>query len=66
MYDVEKAEIEQNLLKFSNLMSNLEKCVDLALRFEVELPLKWLSADYHTKLGISLIVTHSLRVKMAA
>ncbi|RZJ92829.1 MAG: hypothetical protein EOO20_00495 [Chryseobacterium sp.] len=48
-YNQEKAEIEQDLMSLSNKKSNLEKCVNLALDYASELPLKWLSADYHTK-----------------
>ncbi|TBO39779.1 hypothetical protein [Pedobacter kyonggii] len=48
-YDKERDNIEQNLMKLTSQVSNLENCVDLAIKFATELPLKWHSGDYHTK-----------------
>ena len=48
-YSHEKREIERNLLILSNKSSNLLKCVRLAIEYATQLPLNWLSGDYHTK-----------------
>ena len=48
-YDIEKEEIEKNLLLLSKQVSNLEKVTNIALKFCIELPKKWFFADYHTK-----------------
>ena len=48
-YSAEKAEIERNLLTMSNKSSNLLKCVKLAIEYATQLPLNWVSGDYHTK-----------------
>ena len=48
-YNEEKEEVEQNLQKASEKVSNLSECVDLAIKFATDMPKKWLSADYHTK-----------------
>ncbi|RZK42716.1 MAG: hypothetical protein EOO90_06195 [Pedobacter sp.] len=48
-YDLERDEIERKLMMLSSQVSNLEKCIDLAIKFATELPLKWHSGDYHTK-----------------
>ena len=45
----EKKEIERNLLVLSSKSSNLVKCVRLAIDYATQLPLNWLSGDYHTK-----------------
>lgn len=55
-YNLEKTEIEQNLITLSNKKSNLEKCVDLAFEYATEMPLKWLSADYHTKQQMQVLL----------
>lgn len=55
-YRLEKKEIEENLRKASNKVSNLEECVDLAIDFCTKLPSKWLSADYFTKQQIQFLV----------
>jgi site-specific DNA recombinase len=55
-YLEERAEIEGNLMKLSGQLSNLEKVVDATLKFCVELPKKWLFADYHTKQQLQQLV----------
>lgn len=55
-YSQEKSEIERNLMSLSSKKSNLEKCVDLALEYAVDLPLKWVSADYHTKQQMQILL----------
>ncbi|WP_293785660.1 hypothetical protein [uncultured Pedobacter sp.] len=55
-YSQEISEIERNLMSLSSKKSNLEKCVDLALEYAVDLPLKWVSADYHTKQQMQILL----------
>src|SRR5690606_29934710 len=55
-YKEEKAEIEKNLMKLSKQVSNLDENVGIAIKFALELPLKWVSADYNTKKRIQLLI----------
>ena len=55
-YRAEKKEIEANLLKASQKVSNLEECVDTAIGFATKWPSKWLSADYFTKQRIQFLL----------
>ena|SRR6185312_1497971 len=55
-YTDEMKEIEQQLLKATNKVSNLEECISLAVNFAINLPKKWLSADYHTKQRLQFLV----------
>ncbi|MGJ1413105.1 recombinase family protein [Sphingobacterium multivorum] len=55
-YDGEKAEIEENLMKLSRQVSNLDENVGFAMQFALELPLKWVSADYNTKKRIQFLL----------
>ena len=55
-YADELKEIEEKLTKASNKVSNLEECVDLAVNFALNLPKKWLSADYVTKQRLQFLL----------
>ena len=55
-YAMEKREIEQNILKSTKQVSNLTECINSAIEFATELPLKWLSADYYTKQRIQYLL----------
>ena len=55
-YKEEKAEIEKNLMKLSKQVSNLDENVGTAIKFALELPLKWVSADYSTKKRIQFLL----------
>lgn len=55
-FRLEKSEIEKNLLKSSEKVSNLEECVDLAVDFAMKMPLGWLSADYYTQQRIQYLL----------
>ena len=55
-YTDELKEIEPQLLKASNKVSNLEECIDTAINFAVNLPSRWLSADYYTKQRLQFLV----------
>ncbi len=55
-YQVEMQEIEQELLKCTKQVSNLDECVDLAIKFASRMRLKWLSADYHTRQRIQFLL----------
>ena len=48
-YNEERDEIENELSKATVEKSNLDECVDIAMDFAVNLPKKWLSADYNIK-----------------
>jgi site-specific DNA recombinase len=48
-YNDEKEEVENELSKPSIEVSNLHQCVDTAIDFAVNLPKRWLSADYNIK-----------------
>ena len=48
-YKEEVSDIDTELAKASRQVSNLEQCVSLAVDFAVNMPQKWLSADYGTK-----------------
>ena len=55
-YKEEKEEIEKNLMKLSRQVSNLDGGVGFAMKFALELPLKWVSADYNTKKRIQFLL----------
>ena len=55
-YKEEKEEIEKNLMTLSRQVSNLDNSVGLAMEFALELPSKWVSADYNTKKGIQFLL----------
>ena len=55
-YKEEKAEIEKNLMKLSKQVSNLDENVGTAIKLALELPLKWVSADYNTKKRIQFLL----------
>ncbi|HZY40333.1 MAG TPA: recombinase family protein [Mucilaginibacter sp.] len=55
-YADELKEIEAQLAKASNKVSNLDECIDLAVNFALNLPKKWLSADYSTKQRLQFLV----------
>jgi site-specific DNA recombinase len=55
-YLLEKKEIEDNLLKATKQVSNIEECIEVATGIAAKLPLKWLSADYITKQSIQNLV----------
>jgi site-specific DNA recombinase len=55
-YQEEKQEIEQELLKCTKQMSNLDECVDLSINFTSKMRLKWLSAYYHTRQQMQFLV----------
>lgn len=48
-FNEERDGVESELSKATLEMSNLDQCVDAALDFAVNLPKKWLSADYNIK-----------------
>ena len=48
-YNEEKEVAEEALLQASQKKSNLGQCIDLAIDFAVNLPVRWLNADYNTK-----------------
>src|SRR5690606_18663172 len=52
----EKEENEEKLCKLSRQVSNLEKSIAFTLKFALELPLKWVSADYNTKHRIQYLL----------
>jgi site-specific DNA recombinase len=55
-FEVEKVEIERDLMKLNSKKSNLEKCVDLAIKYASQLHSKWLFGDYRTKQQIQLLL----------
>ena len=55
-YKEEKREIEKNLTKLSRQVSNLDEGVGTAIKFTLELPLKWVSADYNTRKRIQYLL----------
>jgi len=55
-YKEEKEEIEKNLMKLSRQVSNLDEGVGTAIKFTLELPLKWVSADYNTRKRIQYLL----------
>ncbi|MFA6945566.1 MAG: hypothetical protein WC220_06640 [Pedobacter sp.] len=54
-YNIEKKEFEDNLMKASNRVPNLEECVEKAINFSSKLPSKWTTADYTTKQQIQFL-----------
>lgn len=55
-YNVEKKEIEEKLMALSRQVSNLDESIGFATKFALELPLKWVSADYNTKQRIQFLL----------
>ncbi|MBE8714855.1 recombinase family protein [Sphingobacterium hungaricum] len=55
-YVKEKEEIQDKLTKLSRQVSNLEKSIAFTIKFALELPLKWVSADYNTKQRIQFLL----------
>ena len=55
-YDEEKAELEEKLMGLSRQVSNLDGNIGFAIKFALELPLKWVSADYNTKQRIQFLL----------
>lgn len=55
-YTVEKKEIEEKLMVLSRQVSNLDESIGFAIKFALELPLKWVSADYNTKQCIQFLL----------
>lgn len=55
-YVAEKGEIEQNILKTSKQVSNLEDCMNTAIEFASKMPFKWLSANYLVKQHLQFLV----------
>jgi site-specific DNA recombinase len=55
-YSEEKIEVEKELVKASSKVSNLTECITLAMDFAINLPKRWLSADYHTKQRLQFLV----------
>ncbi|MCT1523791.1 hypothetical protein [Sphingobacterium hotanense] len=51
-----KEEIEKNLMKLSRQVSNLDGGVGFAMKLALELPLKWVSANYNTKKRIQFLL----------
>jgi hypothetical protein len=50
------SKIEKNLMKLSRQVSNLDDGVGTAIKFTLELPLKWVSADYNTRKRIQYLL----------
>lgn len=48
-FNEEKEEIENELSKPSLELSNLDQCINTAIDFAINLPKRWLSADYNIK-----------------
>ncbi|MFA6152137.1 MAG: hypothetical protein WC716_12500 [Chitinophagaceae bacterium] len=46
---VERKEIEQEMDKSNNRVSNLDKCIEMALSFSSKLPSMWSMGGYETK-----------------
>ena len=55
-YELEKQEMERNLSQASKKVSNLGECVETALEFAAEMPVKWHSADYVTKQNVQFLL----------
>ncbi|WP_367273642.1 recombinase family protein [Elizabethkingia anophelis] len=55
-YETERAEIEGKLRKLSQQVSNLEESIKFALKFALEMPLKWVSADYNAKQRLQFLL----------
>lgn len=51
-YTAQKKELEENLRKGSEGVSNLEECIDMTIEFAFKMPSKWDFSDYITKQGI--------------
>lgn len=49
VYNEERETAEQTLLEASQKKSNLGQCIDMAIDFAVNLPIRWRNADYNTK-----------------
>lgn len=55
-YNAEKKELEDNLMKASKQVSNLDECVDLAVDFVPKLRSRWVLGDYSTKQKIQYLL----------
>jgi site-specific DNA recombinase len=55
-YKAEQKQIEEKLLRAGKKVSNLDKCVELAMDFAANLRQNWLFADYLTKQKIQLLL----------
>ena len=55
-YEEERKEIEEKLMTLSRQVSNLDDSIDFVVKFALELPLKWVSADYNTKQRIQFLL----------
>lgn len=55
-YDQEKAEIEEKLIKLPEPVSNLDDSINFVIKFTLESPLKWVSADYNAKQRIEYLL----------
>jgi len=51
-----RKEIEEKLMTLSRQVSNLDDSIDFVVKFALELPLRWVSADYNTKQQIQLLL----------
>ena len=52
----ERKEIEEKLMTLSRQVSNLDDSIGFVIKFALELPLKWVSADYNTKQRIQFLL----------
>ncbi|WP_390936558.1 recombinase family protein [Parapedobacter soli] len=55
-YNDERKEIEKKLMTLSRQVSNLDDSIGFVIKFALELPLKWVSADYNTKQRIQFLL----------
>lgn len=55
-YQEEKQELEKEIYKPTNEVSNLDKCIELAVSFASDIRLKWVSGDYSVKQQIQFLM----------
>ncbi|WP_457130216.1 recombinase family protein [Mucilaginibacter sp. HD30] len=55
-YSAEKVELNTVLEKASQKVSNLEECIQKAFDFSLNLPSRWLEADYSTKQKLQYLI----------
>lgn len=55
-YNEERSEIEEKMMMLSRQVSNLDENIGFAMKFALDLPLKWVSADYITKSRIQFLL----------
>jgi site-specific DNA recombinase len=48
--------LEREIYQGSNEVSNLDKCIDIAVNFASKMRLKWLSGDYAVRQQIQLLL----------